>query len=535
MKLLYNDGFAWQNHNNIYIKGFFTQGRHIVAPEKVASDIQALDHNGLKNYFKPLDGQYTVILEREKETIIITDFVRSFPIFYNIETKEISDNPYVLRTDRTLDRLGKTQILISGYTFGSRTLFENIRVTESGTLTVFQPDTGQFTIDRYYEYSVHQTDENDENKLLEDIHDILVDTFSAYIESLNGRPVIIPLSGGQDSRVVITMLKELGYPNVVCYSYGRKDSDESKISRKVAEFCGYPWHYVEYSDQMWQQFRISSYYKAIAKYNTRGCCSPHIQDMMAVKSLIEKNILPEDGVFTPGHSLDFPTGSTVNSYLMGFDRFSRKNLIFDMYLCHFTNQKQTADMIDRRPDFIRAMEDSVGELPDAMDRYTFERLYEKSEWLEKQSKFNINAVRTYEYFGHEWRVPLWNKKLMEKWTGIPLELRYARYLHHAYGEKFQYDLRRAVGEKAPQRKLDFKPGLKEYMHRYLPALYYHLKAKKIVENAHHELNGHGFNWYRFGSEEQISRLDDRLTCVNTLVADDFINRIDDITGNPGEA
>jgi asparagine synthase (glutamine-hydrolysing) len=43
--------------------------------------------------------------------------------------------------------------------------------------------------------------------------------------------------------------------------------------------------------------------------------------------------------------------------------------------------------------------------------------------LQRQPKFIVNAVRTYEYFGYEWRLPLWDKDLVSFWLSIPLSVR----------------------------------------------------------------------------------------------------------------
>ena len=41
-------------------------------------------------------------------------------------------------------------------------------------------------------------------------------------ESCKDRQILIPLSGGYDSRLIASGLKKIGVNNVVCFSYGQK-------------------------------------------------------------------------------------------------------------------------------------------------------------------------------------------------------------------------------------------------------------------------------------------------------------------------
>ncbi|WP_269848621.1 asparagine synthase-related protein [Methanosarcina horonobensis] len=48
---------------------------------------------------------------------------------------------------------------------------------------------------------------------------------------------------------------------------------------------------------------------------------------------------------------------------------------------------------------------------------------------ERQAKFIINSVRVYEFFGYEWRIPLWDAELMEFFLRVPIEHRINRNLY----------------------------------------------------------------------------------------------------------
>ena len=42
---------------------------------------------------------------------------------------------------------------------------------------------------------------------------------------------------------------------------------------------------------------------------------------------------------------------------------------------------------------------------------------------ERQAKFIVNSVRVYEFFGYAWRIPLWDRELIDFFLKVPLKYR----------------------------------------------------------------------------------------------------------------
>ena len=56
-------------------------------------------------------------------------------------------------------------------------------------------------------------------------------------------------------------------------------------------------------------------------------------------------------------------------------------------------------------------------------------LYEFSEFLNRQSKYVLGNQRSYEVFGWDWHLPLWDKEYIDFWQKVPLKLKYKQKLY----------------------------------------------------------------------------------------------------------
>ena len=71
-------------------------------------------------------------------------------------------------------------------------------------------------------------------------------------------------------------------------------------------------------------------------------------------------------------------------------------------------------------------------------------LLEYWEWQERQSKFVVNGQRSYDYYGLDWAMPLWEREYMDFWKAVPLAHKmrqglYVKYLEqgHAHAGVFR--------------------------------------------------------------------------------------------------
>jgi hypothetical protein len=63
-----------------------------------------------------------------------------------------------------------------------------------------------------------------------------------------------------------------------------------------------------------------------------------------------------------------------------------------------------------------------------IDRYHYS-IMEHSEYNGRQSKMVMGQQRTYEYFGYEWRTPLWSDDMLNFWESVPYKYKVDQNLY----------------------------------------------------------------------------------------------------------
>ena len=57
------------------------------------------------------------------------------------------------------------------------------------------------------------------------------------------------------------------------------------------------------------------------------------------------------------------------------------------------------------------------------------QIYEKLELIDRQSKYVIAGQKTYEFFGYQWMIPLWDDIYLDFWKKIPVNYKYRQELY----------------------------------------------------------------------------------------------------------
>lgn len=435
--LAFDNGFKWNQGSNVQVKGFGFINRNLIKDDEFARTVKK--ESNIENLLYNINGPYSFIREDRDIVYAAVDRIRSFPLFYAEydENLFVSDSPRWIRDqiDVTYNNSGENEFLLAGFVSGRNTLIAPIKQLQAGEYLTYDKNKKVLNIINYYSFK-HNLSE-DFSPTIEGLDKIHNKVFQRLIDSLQGRPAVVPLSGGYDSRLIVMKLKELGYENVICFTYGRRDEWEVNISKQVADTIGYKWVFIPYDRKSMYQMYNSEDRKQYYNYSGRFVSSPHIQDWFAVKTLKEKSIIPNESVIIPGHTGDFISGEHIPSYYAEHDSLKKEDLLQDILKYHYKLWDKSRISNNEFKSIKDKIDKQLKTQKNILSNKVIADLYENWVWQERQAKFICNSLRVYEFFGYEWRLPLWDHDLMEYWSEVPFRLRINRNFYIKYANEMQ--------------------------------------------------------------------------------------------------
>lgn len=145
-----------------------------------------------------------------------------------------------------------------------------------------------------------------------------------------------------------------------------------------------------------------------------------------------KNLIPEDSIIVPGFCGDLLGGSYIPVEMKENKSKSLLKQELQEYILwrHLGNSSVEISMKIKDDIKLKIKKLLIQSKVNNIDDFVSynEDFFTKH----KVSKFVVNAVRMYDYFGYEWRLPLWDKELIEYWYKVPNNLRINSYLYDKF-------------------------------------------------------------------------------------------------------
>ena len=420
----------------VHITGWADTGDKLVSGVPLAQHI--LD--GLETplpfseIIRGLNGNFAVVVDSPAAIHTGVDAVRSIPLFYSNEedTTVVSDDARSLHEDgRTIDDRSAVEYAAAGFVTGPHTLFHEVSGIQAGECVSWHRGDTTPRTERYYRYACTYDSDLSVELLCEQFDEVMTAVFRRLVDSLDGRQIIVPLSGGLDSRLIATTLKRLGYDNVLCLFYGLPGHPESVMSRDVAKALGYQWLHVPYIGRDWRETLDSPGMHEYWSFTSNGVSPPNCDDWPALKELRDNHGVSDDAVFVPGHTGDFISGGHLHSIFDPASHEDPHDFAGGMVRKHYSLWEDLVATDGIREAIGHRLEEVLGIFPRETNE-DLARMYEYWEWQERQAKLIINSVRSYEFFGYSWRIPLWDMDVMEFWRRVPLDLKMDKCLYRRY-------------------------------------------------------------------------------------------------------
>lgn len=436
----------------------------------------------LRSLMQELSGQFALVVRCDEGLLLGGDIIRSVPVFYRADGTAASDDIALLSPGK-LNYDSVAEFAAAGFVTGSYTLYDGIRTLEAGEVVCLGADG--IEAQTYYDLRNNYSNDNEDKALLAAMDETVMACMGRAAEICAGRQVVIPLSGGLDSRLLATSFKRLGYENIICFAYGLPGNHEAVKSKQVAEALGLSWFEVPYDPE---ELRRDFQSEAMARFQAfagQGHTMPTLTEWSAVRLVCEQGLVDDDAVFLSGQSGDFINGSHLKYLIDPEWNADSRDVVGAIGSKHYSlwggllEKPLVGEAVGRR----------VQEIVGRFEVHGLEQAaeaYEYWECRERQLKYVVQGGRIFEFFGHDWWMPLWDRELIDFFKPISIGLKmkgylYAKYLaaHDPYGvfqedrpvERFNRDavLAEAVRRMTPRRKLKNAltelPGIRQWGYR----------------------------------------------------------------------
>lgn len=384
------------------------------APELVNSE-------SITEFVSAQRSNWGAIIQRGDRVWAITDGLRSFPILYTHIDGELvlSSSPNeltALMEEPVRNEDAALEFLHTGFVLGTDTLIEDVQTVPAGTIAEFSPSQ-DVRFESHASAFNHEQTQDDPDTFMEEFYETILEVTSKFVDDSNGHQILIPLSGGADSRLFMTALKEVGAKNVLAFTYGVKNSSEAEISRLVATGLGYEWKFVELDPVKVRQRWYAPETTAFLKDTWSANALPHIQDWYALGELQKDPDVDPRGVVSPGHTIvgnEHDAWAYDPNRTLGYGEMARV-----LAEHHFILQGD--------PGFAATHSYSRNKISAFLRQYwpnadQLEKIlvFIQLNLLERQAKYINNSVRAYEHFGFQWAMPMLEAKVWDSWfTGTP--------------------------------------------------------------------------------------------------------------------
>ena len=414
----------------VWVKG---DGRGIDAFIRSLRALRDPDVAQLSRLLRAINGFFAIVVCGPRFSFAAVDRVRSIPFaFAHRDGRWHVDD----RALRLRDRLGlgpgdidsdaALSVAMSGYSIDNAALYKGLQQLGPGEFVIFGDGAagGRHSYDFYRPWRPDKP-AYDAEKAKRSLRDITLAIVDEMMQGLSGRELVVPLSAGRNSRLIVSAAHHLGYRNVRCFAYGRPGNFEARASWAIAEKLGYPWRFVPTDAGYMRRYFDSSIHERYMAACDTTQSTPFVQDLPQIMQLKEEEFVPADAVLCNGNSGDFISGAhvlpvmqrdaTAMSLEARMDRITdalmEKHFALWLALMTSKNRARTAQVLrsafERAGTALAAPRDDYG-------------LYEYAEFRDRQCKYVISGQRIYEFLGHDWRLPLWDGVYLDFWEGIPL-------------------------------------------------------------------------------------------------------------------
>ena len=361
------------------------------------------------------ESTFATIIDTKKSIYSAVDKASKIPIFFCLKSYQVSTNLNDLLKSENHQEIEESQAVLtffSGYTLGKKTIYKNIQILQPGQCLIVDKVNKKFKIENYFDVSKIKKLTLDNDILHNNFKDLLFDTFKK-IKDLQ-RPIYVPLSAGKDSRLIVSMLRELNVRNVNIFSYGKNRNFEVQTAKNISEKLNFNWKYFPLNKKIQKKSILSSDFKEFSKKYESAFSIPFRQDFAVIHQ--NRNFFHRDGLIINGNTGDFITGGHMPVLHEDENELNENKLINYIISKHYTLWNFFSDQEYKK--IFLLVKNEIKDINLSSDLNSFD-IYQIFEFYNRQAKFVINGQRIYDFFELEWDLPFWSDSFIKFWFGVP--------------------------------------------------------------------------------------------------------------------
>ncbi len=412
-----NQGFSWENDSDCYVCGYayvndcYLEGKELLQYFR--------DQKGEKDFIKKvqkLNGLFAVIIVDSDYVMAAVDRYGVFKLFYHQ-----NGNKFIIgnKAGDIVNATGQKSIntnaekdwLYAGFAGKNETLFNDVFSLNASKTLFFNSANSKLRVENYHEFLLRPSNKS-YSDLLEQFGEIFEKASKRFISSLNGKKVLIPLSGGVDSRLGALMLYNGGYENVLCFTYGNKNSIEGQIAYKTAKAYGFEHIFIPYKVREWSRLFKDKKNMDYINFASQFKAVPHFSDLFAAE-YISKNFDNDECIIVPGH-----IGSIAEGMLDSGKVFTKESLVSLIIKKYFYFYGEKCKPITG---YLKARLSNYFENKVPVDSEKAHDLFDSAAYDTYRSNHLFMALKPYEFYGFQWRLPLMDSGIVEFFEEVPLD------------------------------------------------------------------------------------------------------------------
>ena len=388
----------------------------------LAKKLSNCSKESASSFIGGLKGEFGFFFKSQHLSCVVVDHILSYPI----SIAELGRSYICYTNDLALaaqgivhpSPLASSVMRLGGYTVGNETLYRNAQRISAGTCIL--KTTGDFssfkTVNSYPDYVSRKA------VTCDDVAEATFEAFKFSLEENYDRKLAIPLSAGYDSRIVLSVLKSMGFENLVSYSYGTKGNFEARIAAKLADAAGVEWIFVETSSKIMRKFFNTEQFSNFRAATSDGISGPIYHDLYVTGELLRRRIIDTDTVIINGNSGDFISGGHLPNLLT---QTTPGTVSIDAVVNCFINKHfalwEKSGNFSLDSILFQQIKEQFLLYCNHGDRDSIAYAWERIEYENRQQKNVIKRQKIYDYFGVQWRLPLWTSGYINFWNGVELQ------------------------------------------------------------------------------------------------------------------